>query len=289
MKKNILLLFLLSIISCQKQAAKKNDNVIVYHHDKNSVNFIGIYKGILPCADCEGIETTITLNENFTYSIAAKYLGKGEKVFVKKGTFSRNKSGNIIICNIQKNVPHLYFIDKNSLTQLDISGKKITGSRASDYILAKQKAVFNDIENESQPKTTVDLNNRMEVTATIQKVNPAAGKFTLAETKWELKAINGKAISSKNKKYFLKLNSKDGRFTAFVGCNSIAGDYVMPTFNTLDFSEVIMTRMACKDMTLEDQFGAMLVQVKNYKLDEETLILLGERKKELAKFEAISK
>ena len=289
MKKNILLLFLLSVISCQKQAAKKNDNVIVYRHDKNLVNFIGNYKGILPCADCEGIETTIILNENFTYSIAAKYLGKGEKVFVKKGTFSRNKSGNIIIFNTQKNVPHLYFIDKNSLTQLDISGKKITGSQASDYILAKQKAVFNDIENESQPKTTVDLNNRMEVTATIQKVNPAAGKFTLAETKWELKAIKGKAISTKNKKYFLKLNSKDGRFTAFVGCNSIAGDYVMPTFNTLDFSEVIMTRMACKDMTLEDQFGAMLVQVKNYKLDKETLILLGERKKELAKFEAISK
>lgn len=289
MKKNIFLLFLLCVMSCQKQAAKKNTIDIVYRNDKNSLNFIGIYKGILPCPDCEGIETTITINENFTYSIVTKYLGKGEKMFVKKGTFSRNKSGNIIIFNFKKNVPHLYFIDKNSLTQLDVSGKKITGSLASDYILIKQKAVFNDVENESQTKTTVDLNNRMEVTATIQKVNPATGKFTLAETKWKLKALNGKVISNKNKKYFLKLNSKDGRFTAFVGCNSIAGDYVMATFDTIDFSEVIMTRMACKDMTLEDKFGAMLVQVKNYKLDKETLILLGEQKKELAKFEALSK
>ncbi len=274
-------------MSCHKQAEKKNVVAPVSRSEKTSLNYIGTYKGILPCADCEGIETTITINENLTYSMTTKYIGKGEKVFQKKGTFLWNKSGNIIIFNSQKNAPYLYFVDENSLTQLDIFGKKITGSLASDYILTKHKGLPNDIEIKSQTKTTIDLNNRMEVTASIQKVNPAIGKFTLAETKWELKAINGKAISKKNKKYFIKLNSKGGRFTAFVGCNSISGNYVMPTFDTLDFSEVVMTRMECKDMTLEDQFGAMLVKVKKYKLDKETLILLGERKKELAKFEAL--
>ena len=83
------------------------------------------------------------------------------------------------------------------------------------------------------------------------------------------------------------MNSKDGRFSAFAGCNTIAGKYVMPSSETIDFSEVLMTKMACADVTLEDKFGAMLVQVKKYTLDKETLSLEGKKNITLAKFEAI--
>lgn len=290
MKKTILLfLIVLIVVSCQKQTAtdnKASDTVI--HHYKNSLNYVGTYKGTLPCDDCEGLETAITINENSTYSIATKYLGKGEKVFLKKGTFSWNKGGNVIIFNEEKNTPNKYFVEKNKLTQLDMTGKKTIGDHASDYVLSKQSVSKNEIENAEQTEKTVDLNNRIEVSAKLQKVNPAVGKYTLAETKWKLVWLKKEKVIQKDKKdYFLKLNSKDGRFTAFAGCNSIAGNYAMPSPDTLSFSEVIMTRMACPDMTLEDIFGAMLVQVTHYKLENETLTLFGEGKKVLAKFEAI--
>ena len=61
----------------------------------------------------------------------------------------------------------------------------------------------------------------------------------------------------------------------------------MPSSDKLDFSDVMMTRMACPDMTLEDKFGAMLVQTTTYKLEKQNLTFFGEGKKELAKFEAI--
>lgn len=288
MKKYTLLLLLVFMVSCQKQAVKNNEANLDSHNARNSLDYIGRYTGILPCADCNGLETEIAINENSTFSLKKKYLGKGDKVFVQKGNFTWNKKGTIIILTDVKNGPNQYFVGENTLTQLDIDGKKITGNLASDYILSKQPNDTSDIETIEKNAITVDLNNRIEATTVIKKVNPAVGRYTLSETKWRLVSLNKKGVIQKgNKVYFLKLNSKDARFTAFAGCNSIAGNYVMPSSDKLDFSEVIMTRMACPDMTLEDKFGAMLVQVKSYKLDKETLMFFGEGKKELAKFEAI--
>jgi heat shock protein HslJ len=44
--------------------------------------------------------------------------------------------------------------------------------------------------------------------------------------------------------------------------------------------------MACPEMTLETNFSSMLAKANSYKIDTEMLILLGERKKVLAKFKA---
>ena len=34
------------------------------HNAENSLDIAGVYKGVLPCADCEGIETTIVLKDD---------------------------------------------------------------------------------------------------------------------------------------------------------------------------------------------------------------------------------
>lgn len=286
MKKSVLLLFVV-IVGCQNQTVKKNDRNNDVHNARNSVDYIGTYKGILPCVDCQGLDTELSVNENSTFNLKVKYQGKGEKIYLQKGHFTWNKKGNTIILTDVRNAPNQYFVGENTLTQLDIYGKKIKGSKAEEYILSKQTVDTFEIEAALKNETTVDLNSRMATTTVIQKVNPAIGKFTLAETKWRLVSLNKKKVYQKGEKeYFLKLSSKDARFTAFAGCNSIAGEYAMPSSEILDFSEVIMTRMACPDMTLEDKFGAMLVQVANYKLVKETLTFFGVGKKELAKFVA---
>lgn len=289
MKKYLLLFVLAFLAACQKPTAKKNDAVDSSHNAKNSLDYVGTYKGILPCADCSGLETEIAINENSTFSIKTKYQGKGDKVFVQKGNFKWNEKGNTIILIDIKNAPNQYFVGENTLTQLDLSGAKITGSLADDYILSKQPTDATTLETvEPTNAATVDLNSRMSTTTVIQKVNPAIGKHTLAETKWKLVSLYQKKVVQDGKKvYFLKMNSKDARFAAYAGCNTIAGNYVMPSSETLDFSDVIMTRMACPDMTLEDKFGAMLVQVLHYKIEGELLMFFGEGKKILAKFEAI--
>ena len=295
MGKNILLLFLLLMFSCQKQNINQTESktdsiknsVENAHNTKKSLDYVGTYKGILPCADCEGLDTEIVINENETYRIKTRYQGKGNKNFIKKGNFTWNKNGNTIILSNVENEPKYYLVGKNTLTQLDLSGQKITGSLANDYILAKQPT-DTSLETSIDNNATVDLNNRIQTTTVIKKVNPAVGKFALAETKWKLLSLyNTKVLTQGKKENFLKINSKDDRFTAFAGCNTIAGNYIMPSSNTIDFSDVIMTRMVCTNMTLEDKFGAMLVQVKRYKINNELLTFFGEGKKVVAQFQAI--
>ncbi len=289
MKRSLLLLLTVVLFSCQKQAPKKETTVDLAHSPKNTVDYVGTYKGILPCADCHGLETEITINENATFCIKTKYQGKGDKIFMQKGNFEWDKKGTTIILKGVTGGPNKYLVGKNTLTQLDIDGDKITGSSAEEYILSKQPLDTTRIESAANNnEATVDLNSRMATTTVIQKVNPAVGKYTLAETKWKLVSLNKEKITQTGKKiYFLQLSTKEPRFTAYAGCNNIAGNYVMPSSDTLDFSDVIMTRMACPDMTLEDKFGAMLVQVTHFKLNGATLTFFGEGKKILAKFEAV--
>jgi copper homeostasis protein (lipoprotein) len=288
MKKTLLFLFVLTV-GCQKQAVKKNDADDAAHNAKNSLDYVGTYKGILPCADCHGLETEIVINENSTFSLKTKYQGKGDKVYMQKGHFTWNKKGNIIILTDIKNAPNQYFVGEKTLTQLDMYGKKFTGSSAEEYILSKRQTDTSTIEtaDENHP-TTVDLNNRIATTTVIQKVNPAVGKYTLAETKWKLVGLNKEKLEVKAKDvYYIKLKSKDGRFVALSGCNSIIGYYVMPSSTTLSFSGITSTKMDCADTALESRFFTTLAETKGYKLDKEELVLFGEGKKILAEFKAV--
>lgn len=289
MKKIILLALLLSLYSCQKQsvAEKKPEAKVVNHKLKG--DYVGIYKGNLPCADCQGMITELAINENSTFCLKTKYDGKGDKVFMHKGNFTWNKEGNIIILTDIENAPNQYLVGKNTLTQLSMSGKLTQGSFADDYILSKQPEGVSDIETtEELNPTTIDMNNRISATTTIKEVNPAVGKYTLAETTWQLISLNKtKVVQIGKKAYFLKLDSKDGRFEAFVGCNSIWGSYDMPSFETISFSETIATEMACPNMDLETNFTSMLTEVNSYRIEKETLTFFSKNKKAIAKFKAI--
>ena len=289
MKKIILLFLLLSMVSCQKQTVtdKKVTVDAAALNAKTSIDYVGTYKGILPCADCEGLETEIAINENSTFSIKTKYQGKGDKVFMQKGNFTWNKKGNTITL-VGVNGSNQYFVGKSTLTQLDVYGKKSTGSFADDYILTKQPTDTSDVETDEESKVTVDLNSRIATTTVIQKVNPAVGKYPLAETKWKLISLNNKTVVQNDKDvYYIKLKSKDGRFVALSECNNILGKYVMPSSTTLTFSGIVSTKMACADMELESHFFTMLAETNSYKIDNETLTLFGAGKKELGKFEVI--
>ena len=143
------MLLLISVLytGCKQPAEKKvivSKNLLIDsinaspHNSFNSLNWNGTYKGELPCADCEGIKTEITLYTDKTFLIKVNYLGKDEKVLEEKGGFLWNSEGNTITLSGLKNKPNQYFIAENILLQLDMSGNKITGNLADKYILLKQ-------------------------------------------------------------------------------------------------------------------------------------------------------
>lgn len=109
------------------------------HTSQNALDYEGIYIGTLPCADCEGILTEITLKDD-TYHIRTTYLGVPEgqpNVFEDSGRYSWDPEGFVITLE-DKNTPNQYQVGENVLFALDIEGKRITGNLADKYKLVKQ-------------------------------------------------------------------------------------------------------------------------------------------------------
>lgn len=149
MKIVLVISFCLFFFSCKKEVKPlkiKTDTIgtiavettINSHNSQNSLDWAGTYKGVTPCADCEGIETEIMLNLDLTYVMKTKYLGKGDgKIFQEAGNFVWVKTGGIISLEGLKGRPSQYKVGENQLIQLDREGKVIEGDLAEKYVLKK--------------------------------------------------------------------------------------------------------------------------------------------------------
>jgi uncharacterized lipoprotein NlpE involved in copper resistance len=121
--------------------APGTDSVTPYvdteHTSQNSLDYAGIYKGVTPCADCEGIETELTLKMDSTFTITQKYLGKGEDAVATKMGKYQWVDGNVIELVGVTDGPARYKVGEGRIWQLDMSGKLIEGALAEKYILKK--------------------------------------------------------------------------------------------------------------------------------------------------------
>ena len=109
------------------------------HNSKNGLDWNGTYKGTLPCADCEGIETILTLNQDLTYVLVTNYLGRNDALEEeKKGDFSWDEQGSEITLTNVTSGPNKYKVGENLLWHLDANGDMITGDSADHYILTKK-------------------------------------------------------------------------------------------------------------------------------------------------------
>lgn len=277
MKKIILSVCLTVLLSgCGKNKEVKNpqpaptevtsDTVVETqsHTAKNSLDYLGLYKGTLPCADCSGIETTIELAEDFSYVMTTKYIGKSEKSIEQKGTFAWNPNGSSITLDGGKKQPGEYFVGENTLRQLDLNGNKIEGKNADLYVLKKL--------TETQAAKTDASGTKLVI-------------FNITGIHWKLSELNGKPVKYQNqeKDFFVEFRP-DNNFSAFAGCNKMAGHYELGK-EKIKFLRVMATMMACQDMKAEEQLKTALETCDNYVANEKVL-QLRKGGQTLAKFDA---
>ena len=100
---------------------------------------IGLYKGLLPCADCDGIETSLYLMANNAYLLTKVYKGKDDhKTYKHIGDFEWNEEGTVVMLSNMENAPNQFIIEDTRAIQLDMAGNKIEGQLADQYVLTKQ-------------------------------------------------------------------------------------------------------------------------------------------------------
>lgn len=93
-----------------------------------------MYEGVLPCASCEGIQTTLTLQADNSFELKSIYLGKDESIFKVAGKFDWDSNGSKITLSDGSK----YLVGENQLLMLDTEGNRITGGLAEHYILKKK-------------------------------------------------------------------------------------------------------------------------------------------------------
>ncbi len=160
MKKQKMLFFLVPIVlvvSCAKKETKKieendistsaldtvaiksQDTIVVMPVGDNSqvsVDWPGTYEAILPCADCPGIKSILTLNKDKTFKLSEEYLERNVKN-EDQGTFTWDKNGQKITLK-GKETKAQYLVGENQLFHLDQEGKLIDGPLKENFIYKKK-------------------------------------------------------------------------------------------------------------------------------------------------------
>lgn len=262
MKGIFLTIVVIVIFSCTgtqnsgHQASDKNEteNTTLSHTSENSLDWEGTYCGILPCENCEGLETTVTLNKDLTYKQKRHSIGKTEEPTESRGKFAWNKNGSsITLTPTDTNGSVQYFVGENTLTQLDAQGNKVGGSDAGKHILTK-------------------------------------ANFDILEKYWKLVEVNGKAVAADStfiKEPHFILKEADSRVTGNGGCNTIAGTHRIAGQNHINLSKLITTKMFCPGMNIETEFLNMLQTADNFDLAGDTLILRNQSKEKIATLYAV--
>lgn len=261
--KNLLFVFAACVlVSCNESTVNSEENTQatndtlnaepmaqnIADNSKNSLDWSGTYVGSLPCADCEGIDATVEINQDNTFKTNLVYKGKKSKPFTESGNFKWNEEGNKIYC-VSSGDTSVYLVGENQLIQLDKEGNRITGPLADNYVFKKKGT------NET-------------------------AALPITGTKWILQEINNTKpkAAEDNKPMFLQLDAAQNRFNASMGCNTIFGGYELTENNTIKFGEGASTMMACPNMETEAAFGKLLPTITTYQITENKLSLLAGKK-----------
>ena len=249
----VLMCFICSFWSCKNSQKTVANNAPNSH---NSSDWVGLYFGSTPCADCPAIDIQLQLNSDLTYRMSITYQDRGGTLFYS-GKFTWNKAKSQIDLqgvNAEGAFEH-YKVQKDRLLLLTPQGEVVSGENADFYILSKaENSLNNDITN----------------------------------TYWKLVELNGEHVNyskgTANEGYMIF--KPDGKVQGSLSCNTFMGVYTLDKSNSISFSNIISTRKMCKDMRVENEFSQVFQMVDSYTLTENQLIL-NNAGKVVARFEVV--
>lgn len=137
-----ILIISLIIISCNSSSKNEDElskNKMEMHLGEpiHVESLPGTYRAILPCEDCDGIETEISLGSDEMYHSKSKHLGKSEEIFEEIGEYYLEDEGTVLILEGIDSEPVSYIVEGENLIQLDKNNQRIKGKHEKSYIFKK--------------------------------------------------------------------------------------------------------------------------------------------------------
>jgi uncharacterized lipoprotein NlpE involved in copper resistance len=233
-------------------AAPAETAAVDTHTSRTSLDWMGTYTGVLPCADCAGIETRVTLHEDGTFTRSRTYLGRDDRARMDDGEFAWDDAGQTITLTAGDGSMARYQVGENVLVHLDREGRPITGALADQYRLAK---------NHADPQ--------------------------IEDQRWVLIELRGEAVetTADGRVAFLILDSAKAMVNGNDSCNAFFGTYTLAPGNRIDFGKNMgSTMMACPESAAATALPQVLLEVDNYAVRDGVLSLNKARMAPLARF-----
>lgn len=101
-----------------------------------NIGITGVYSGLIPCADCEGIQYRLALSGDGSYQEQLTYKGKSSKPYIGRGRYTL-EGDTLVKLNKKTAGMSLFRVHPKGLLMLDADGQPITGDLADHYILMK--------------------------------------------------------------------------------------------------------------------------------------------------------
>ncbi len=133
MKKMSIIFASIFLTSC---STSHSNRPIDYASPRLALDWPGVYQGVLPCADCEGIKTTLTLHQNGGYKLEQVYeKGKGSYIpQPETGQIEWDKTKPLIYLK-SGSEQSIFFVGENKVIAYDTEGNPIVNG--IDYSLRK--------------------------------------------------------------------------------------------------------------------------------------------------------
>lgn len=253
----IVFIVLIVNLSCnsQKKNFKKQQALANKYANtsRNSMDWAGTYRGVLPCADCEGIRVELSITKKGAYELRKRYEGKLDEIITEKGSFRWLPDGNGITLysgNNTNDYTH-FLVGEKQIIMLDKNANRIESEFSELYILKKKG--YDD---------------------------------RITEKYWKLIEINGKAVETLPGKEqpHLQLKPINSSVFGFGGCNRFSGHFELMHGNRIQFTKMLRTLIACKKLETENLFLSQFEEVNTYHVKNDTLTLTRTKSKQTARF-----
>jgi hypothetical protein len=108
-----------------------------------SLDFHGVFYGFLPCKDCNGIKSTLSLKQKNNYLLVTQPAKESSKEVYEKGKYSWNDENNTVVLTPNKgsNIRQYLIKDEGTLILLNSDGTRRKEGEADSYTLRRSDTV----------------------------------------------------------------------------------------------------------------------------------------------------
>jgi len=216
----LLVVALLAACSGEKPQPPPDAGVVDMHNSQNSLDWSGVYEGIVACQDCPGTQMRLTLGQDGSFELSRRALVRGAAPSSAKGQFTWQPDGNTIVLDASGGAQG-FAVGEGRVIVLNSDGSRPDAAGASLLRLASV-----------QPDARTGLAEMLE-----------DHRWTLSGATGADNQPLGNLFPSADRPFVFSFAGS--RLLVEGGCNSLRSGYQLGADGLLTLSQLASTQMAC--------------------------------------------